>query len=201
MKTETEIIHALEELKKSYQIKLKNIDTAITCISTASMIVDAVQRCHDKQVKSKLKSPVVSPAGDVKSQLPVPPPPVTNKMDKQKRTFAEKTCENCGIPYMPTHNKQRFCQKQCNPKVSPKGLYPQHQENDTNEVKADQAPVDPGASVDMAPVGQVASADPAEVLPAAAEKDHKAEELKMKLEKIKKEIPINRNRPEFEHHF
>ena len=82
MKTETEIILALEDLKKAYQLKLKNIETAITCISTASMIVDAVKTCHVKQLKEKLKKlqpiqvPPVPPSdritGDGKTLIPPP---------------------------------------------------------------------------------------------------------------------------------
>ncbi len=76
MKTETEIILALEELKKSYQLKLKNIETAITCISTASMIVDAVKRCHSEQVKRKLQAPTVQHADNVT----VIPPPLNHRL-------------------------------------------------------------------------------------------------------------------------
>lgn len=96
MKTESEIIIALEELKSAYQLRLKNIETAITCISTASMIVDAVKTCHVKQLKRKLNAASVAPVTPVEvknidSKALIPPLYKLNKM--QKNIYCARNAE------------------------------------------------------------------------------------------------------------
>ena len=180
MKTETEIILALEDLKRAYQLKLKNIETAITCISTASMIVDAVSRCHAKNKKYNFQT--------------VPPPTTigiserTVKEGNQKRKFGEKKCEACGDPFLPTHNKQRFCKKECNPNVAKK--------NPTGKMITKWMLESTGKAQD----DNSSFVFEAVPIPEGHEQKHvDAIEFKEKLEKIKKTCPPPTKRPEIDH--
>ena len=112
MKTESEIIIALEELKSVYQLSLKNIETAITCISTASMIVDAVKTCHVKQLKRKLNAAPVAPVPPVEvkkidSKVLIPPP-----LQIDQESTKTLLCTECGNEFKKL-NKEKYCSKQC----------------------------------------------------------------------------------------
>ena len=186
MKTETEIIHALEELKKAYQIKLKNIDRAITCISTASMIVDAVKDCHVKQMKAKLQvppAPPVPPVDRITSNGKGLIPPQIDVIKDEGKTLR---CLECGKEFIKTTSRM-YCSKKCYTKVKNR--------NYTAKVKLKQeSSFSRGQEIDHTiPAVAVASSDISVHV-----KHVDPGELKKKLDKIRQDIPIHRERPEIQ---
>ena len=186
MKTETEIIHALEQLKKVYQLKLKNIETAIVCISTASMIVDAAMDCHVKKMKAKLPVPPAPPVPLVdritSNGKGLIPPPIAIIKDEPKTLL----CAECGKKFIKTTSRM-YCSKQCYTKVKNR--------NYTAKLKLKQ-------DSSLLPIPAPVSVDPAPVpVPVIVEKHYDPEQLKAKLDKIKRDIPIKRDRPAVEHCF
>jgi endogenous inhibitor of DNA gyrase (YacG/DUF329 family) len=118
-------------------------------------------------------------------------PECGNKFDKNPRIkFCSKKCT--------TKAKNRiYTAKQALKKEAAASIIQQNYGKTT--MIADPAPVDQ-AQVAQSPVAPAPVADFAPLTP-VVEKHYDLEQQKKKLDKIKKEIPIRRDRPEVEHYF
>ncbi|MEI7723456.1 MAG: hypothetical protein WCK09_00270 [Bacteroidota bacterium] len=163
MKTELEITQDLLEIIAECEFRIHNARKAISVLT--GIVYEDGPWNWDEKIKVANTDLFHAPVQD--TQLPVPPP-VTKQKEKQKRTFAEKNCENCGKPFMPTHNKQRFCRKECNPNVAKK--QPTGKEIIEEMLELNHQPVAPEKHVD--PVA-----------------------FKAKMDQIRHDIPIQRERP------
>lgn len=110
MRTEQQILSRLQEMEANFMQKLQDVQTAIRVLNNLSMVDDP-----------EPDSPVNTEPG---ADIPVNTTPA--------RTFADRFCANpnCGDKFTPTHSRQVFCKKDCNPKLFKKKLSKSQNQND-----------------------------------------------------------------------